>query len=38
MPWGFQKVWLTKQPVCKKQNVFKSNKHDIYTAELNKKL
>jgi hypothetical protein len=33
----FKKCLLTKEPIYKKQNVFKTDKHDTYTAELNKK-
>ena len=28
---------LTKDPIYKKQNLFRSNHHEIYTAEQNKK-
>ena len=33
----FRNCFLTKNPIYKKQNVFKTDKHDIYTVELNKK-
>jgi len=33
----FRKYLLTKESIYKKQNMFKTDKHDIYTAELNKK-
>jgi hypothetical protein len=33
----FRKCLLSKQPIYKKQNIFKCEKHDIYTVELNKK-
>jgi hypothetical protein len=28
---------VNKKSIYKKQNIFKTNKHDIYTVELNKK-
>jgi hypothetical protein len=33
----FRKCLLTKEAIYKKQNMFKTDTHDIYTVELNKK-
>ena len=34
----FKKCLLTKESIYKKQSLFRSNKHDTYTVEQNKKL
>jgi len=33
----FKKCLLTKKSIYKKQNFFRTNQHDIYTIEQNKK-
>ena len=33
----FKKCLLTKEPIYKKQNLFRTKRHDIYTVEQNKK-
>ena len=32
----FRKCLLTREPIYKKQNMFRTKKHDIYTVEQNK--
>jgi len=33
----FKTCLLTNESICKKQNLFRTNRHDIYTVEQNKK-
>ena len=33
----FRKCLLTKEPIYKKQNIFRTQNHDMYTVETNKK-